>query len=371
MANDYYSTLGVARNANLDEIKAAYRKLALKHHPDRNPGNKAAEEKFKEINQAYEVLADPKKKALYDQYGEAGVSQGAGARGPFGGGHGADVNDIFGDIFENFFGGQGQGGGRGRGRGQRGNDLKYEMEVDLEQAFRGAELPVNFPRWETCKSCGGNGAQPGTGRKTCGRCGGAGRIQFSQGFLSLSQTCPDCQGHGSVIQSPCKDCKGAGRKRSQAKLKIKIPAGVQTGTTLRVSDEGEPGQFGGPAGDLYVVLRVKDHPQFHREGDDLVYEKPVSFPQAALGCQLEVPTLDGERARIRVHAGTQTGTVFRIKEHGMPRLNGRGKGDLLVRVRVEVPRELTPKQKELLKELAASMGVDVEASGGLFKKLFE
>ena len=370
---DYYTVLGVARNSSAEEIKAAYRRLALKHHPDRNPGDKSAEDKFKEINQAYEVLSDPKKKTLYDQYGHAGVGQGG--QGPFAGRPGAggqqDFGDIFGDIFENFFGGEGgPGGGRGR-RGQRGSDLKYELEDDLEQAFHGVEMPVNFPRWENCKSCAGQGASPGTGRKSCPRCAGAGRIQFSQGFFSLSQTCPECAGQGSVISSPCKDCKGQGRKRGMAKLKIKIPPGVQAGTTLRVGEEGEPGPQGGPAGDLYVVLKVKDHPQFHREGDDLVYEKPLSFPQAALGCVLEVPTIDGQKARIRVNPGTQTGTVFRIKEHGMPRLSTKVKGDLLVRVRVEVPRTLSPKQKELIKDLAATMGVDVEASGGLFKKLFE
>jgi molecular chaperone DnaJ len=368
MPADYYQVLGVPRNATLDEIKGAYRKLALRFHPDRNPGNKAAEETFKEINAAYEVLSDAKKKQLYDQYGHAGLQQGG--PGPYAGAGVGDFGDIFGDIFENFFGGA-RGGPH---RGQRGNDLKYELEVDLEQAFSGTQLPVSFMRWESCKPCGGSGATLGTGRKACGRCHGSGRIQFSQGFFSLSQTCPDCQGHGSIIQSPCKECRGTGRKRSQARLTIKIPPGVHTGTTLRVSEEGEPAVHGGLPGDLYVVVHVKEHPQFHRDGDDLVYEKALSFPQAAAGCMLEVPTLDGQKARIRVPPGCQNGTLFRVKEQGMPRLNSRTRGDLLVKVRIEVPRSLTPKQRDLLREFAKTLGQDVgdvPGSGGIFKKLFE
>lgn len=365
MPTDYYQVLGVPRNATADEIKAAYRRLALKVHPDRNPGDKTAEGKFKEVNSAYEVLSDPKKRQSYDQHGHAGVAQGAEGFG--GAGPGQDFGDIFGDIFENFFRGQ----GRGTRRAQRGADLKYEMPIELEQAYHGAEKPITFQRLETCPPCGGTGARPGTGRRTCAKCNGSGRVQFSQGFFAMTQTCSACGGHGTVIEAPCRECRGAGSVRRSAQIKIKIPPGVHDGTMLRITEEGEPGPLGGPRGDLYVVTRVKDHPQFHRDGDDLVFERPLSFPQAALGCTLEVPTLNGQKARIKIVAGCQTGTLFRIKEQGMPKLQSRGKGDLLVRVRVEVPRSLTAKQKELLKEYAQTLSQDVGESSGIFKGLFD
>jgi molecular chaperone DnaJ len=389
MAEDFYKLLGVARNATEGEIKAAYRKLALKYHPDRNPGNKEAEEKFKEINQAYEVLSDAKKRQMYDQFGQAGVGGGAGGgQGPFGfGGFGQGqggfqgfegAGDIFGDIFENLFqgGGGGMGGGGGRRGRERGDDLRVAVEVTLEQAARSdTKIPIRFARNESCPTCKGTGAKPGTGVKTCSACRGHGRVQFSQGFFSMSQTCPQCNGQGTVVEKPCPDCRGAGRVRHEAKLTIHIPAGVQTGTVLRISGEGEAGR-GGP-GDLYVEVRVKEHPHFERHGDDLTYVKTLDLPEAALGTTIEVPTVDGEKTHVKVPAGVQPGTSLRVRDKGMPRLQGRGRGDLMVRINVEVPRHLTARQKELLEEFHKTLREEGSSSekgepgeGGVFKKIF-
>lgn len=390
---DYYDLLGVPRNADEAEVKRAYRKQALKYHPDRNPGDAKAEAKFKEVNQAYEVLSDPGKRRLYDQFGEAGVQQGAGAGAgnPFSGfggmGGGADVGDIFGDIFENFF--QGGGGSQSRRkRARRGHDLKYEVEVTLEEAFEGTRLPLKYERVEGCSTCDGSGAKPGTGLKRCGTCGGSGRVQFSQGFFAMTQACSTCGGEGHIVETPCASCHGSGRRRAAHKVTIRIPPGIYDGATLRIAGEGEAGGRGGEAGDLFVHVRVKPHPKFHREEDDLVYDARLSYPQAALGCKTTVPTIEGEGARIRIPAGTADGSAFRVKGRGMPRLKGRGHGDLIVRVRLDVPKDATPRQRELLEALAREMGVHEtladgpEASheepakdgddkgGGLFKKFF-
>ncbi|MBI4051456.1 MAG: molecular chaperone DnaJ [Elusimicrobia bacterium] len=367
MPSDYYQLLGVPRNATADEIKSAFRRAALKYHPDRNPGNKQAEEKFKELNEAYEVLSDPKKRQLYDQFGHAGV-QGQGGGPGFGGGfENVNFGDVFGDIFESFFG----GGRAQRGRGRRGADLKYDVEVSLEDAYHGTQIPISFERTELCDACGGAGAKPGSGLKRCPTCKGSGRVQFAQGFFSLTQTCGQCGGEGQMIETPCRNCRGAGRARRRAQLTVRIPPGVQDGTTLRIQEAGEAGSKGGHSGDLYVLVRMKHHSHFERQGNDLIYDCHLSFPRLAMGCTLEVPTLNKEKAKIRIPAGTQDGAIFRVREKGMPKLGQRGYGDLLVKVLVEIPKSLTTKQRELLAEFAKTLGekVDLEEAS-IFKKIF-
>ncbi|MBI4424694.1 MAG: molecular chaperone DnaJ, partial [Elusimicrobia bacterium] len=330
--------------------------------------------RFKEVNEAYQVLSDAKKRQLFDAYGEAGVSAGAGgAGGGFPGGFqgGADVGDIFGDIFETFFGGQpGQPGRRQR----RGNDLRYETTIDLEDAYNGTTVNVAYDRIAACAKCGGTGAKAGTGLKRCATCHGAGRVQFAQGFFSMSQPCPHCGGAGRVVESPCGSCAGAGRVRQPTQRTVRVPAGIEDGSSLRVQGAGEGGGAGVVPGDLYVNIHVKTHPQFERAGDDLLYQRRLTFPQAALGCTVEVPTLGGPKASIKVPAGVQDGTTLRVREKGMPKLHGRGHGDLLVRLRVEVPKQLTPRQRELLEEFARTLeGEPVEepkGEGGIFKKIF-
>ncbi len=392
MAQDYYSVLGVARNASEAEIKAAFRKLALKHHPDRNPGNKAAEEEFRRANQAYETLSDPQKRRLYDQFGEAGVSGAGAGAGPFGaggfGGFGqsADMSDVFEDFVESIFGASGTGGGGRRGS-HRGRDLKYETEISLEQAFHGAQIPLSFERLEVCQTCGGTGAKEGSGLKRCGQCRGSGRVQLSQGFFSLSQTCPACRGEGQIIENPCRTCRGAGRSRKEAKLTVKIPPGVYDGATLRISGEGEAGARGTASGDLYVLVRVKTDPRFERTEDDLISERGINIAEAAVGSSLEISAVDGERLTIKIPAGVQHGAMLRVRGQGMPKLHGKGRGDLLVRVKIEVPKSLTPHQEKLLLELARSLrgeeatGASANGSarrdethakddGGIFRKIF-
>jgi molecular chaperone DnaJ len=341
---DYYEVLGVARAANDQEIKSAYRKLALQFHPDRNPNNPDAEEKFKECSEAYAVLADGDKRAAYDRYGHAGLG-GVGAQG-------FDANDL-GDIFGDFFGlGEifGGGGTRKRSRTQRGADLREDINLEFEAAVFGTETKVTVRRHESCEDCRGSGAAAGKAPVTCRSCSGRGQVRYQQGFFSIARTCPTCQGTGSVITDPCPKCKGEGRLLRQRTVDAKIPAGVEDGTRIRFSGFGEGGLHGGPPGDLYVVLHVKEHPFFEREANDLHCVIPVSYTQAALGAEISVPTLEGEHA-LKVPDGTQSGTTLRIRGKGVPILNGHGKGDLFVEVRVQTPSKLNKRQRELLQEL--------------------
>jgi len=341
---DYYEVLGLNRDAGDDEIKKAYRKLAMKHHPDRNPDSKEAEEKFKEAKEAYEILSDPQKKAAYDRYGHAGVdaSMGAGA-----GAQGFDgFADAFGDIFGDIF-----GGGRAGGRSNvyRGADLRYNLEISLEEAARGAEKTIRIPTTEECDTCDGTGAKPGTQPKTCPTCNGHGQVRVQQGFFSIQQTCPKCHGAGRIIPDPCRDCGGAGRVKKQKTLEVKIPAGIDEGMRLRHAGHGEPGINGGPAGDLYVEIHIRAHSVFQREHDDLHCEMPISFSTAALGGEIEIPTLDG-MARLKIPAETQSGKVFRLRGKGIKNVRSHVHGDLLCHVVVETPVKLTDRQKELLRE---------------------
>ncbi len=351
---DYYEVLGVAKNASDAELKKAYRRAAQKHHPDRNPDNAEAEEKFKEAKEAYEVLSDARKRAAYDQFGHAGVDPsmggGGGPGGGFGGG-GASFSDIFGDVFGDIFGGGGRGGGQ---RVYRGADLRYNLELSLEDAVRGTTVKIRVPTYATCKSCQGSGAKKGTQPSTCTTCGGHGQVRMQQGFFSVQQTCPRCRGTGTVISDPCDECHGQGRIKEQKTLSVKVPAGVDTGDRIRLANEGEAGENGGPAGDLYVQIQVKEHPIFKRDDADLYCEVPISFATAALGGELEVPTLDG-RVKLKIPEGTQTGKLFRMRGKGVKPVRDNVVGDLLCRVVVETPVKLSAHQKELLRELEGSM----------------
>jgi molecular chaperone DnaJ len=344
---DYYEILGVTREVSEEELKKAYRKLAMKHHPDRNPGNPSAEEKFKEAKEAYEILSDPNKRAAYDQYGHAGVdatAAGAGGFGPGFGGFADAFSDIFGDIF---------GGGRGgRSNVYRGADLRYNLEISLEDAARGTETRIRIPAMEECEPCKGTGAKPGTQPKVCPTCGGAGQVRIQQGFFSIQQTCPKCHGSGRIIPDPCPSCRGAGRVKQHKTLSVKIPSGIDNGDRIRLSGEGEHGVNGGPPGDLYVQVHVKRHAVFEREGDDLHCEMPISFTTAALGGDIEIPTLDGA-AKIRVPHETQSGKVFRLRGKGIKGVRSSAPGDLMCHVVVETPVNLTDGQKELLREFEA------------------
>ncbi len=356
---DYYEVLGVAKNATEDDIKKAYRKLAMKYHPDRNQGDgaKAAEEKFKEAKEAYEMLTDAQKRAAYDQYGHAGVDPNMGAGG-FRGGPGAEgfggFAEAFGDIFGDIFGGQ--GGGR-RGGGQqvyRGSDLSYAMEITLEEAARGKETQIRIPSWEGCETCGGSGAKPGTSAKSCGSCGGSGQVHMRQGFFSIQQTCPHCHGSGKIIPDPCTACNGQGKVKKQKTLEVKIPAGINEGMRIRSAGNGEPGVNGGPAGDLYIEIRIKPHEVFERDGDDLHCTMPVGMVTAALGGTIEVPTLGG-KAEIELPDGTQHGKTFRLRGKGIKGVRSSYPGDLYCHIAVETPVKLTEHQKKLLKELDESL----------------
>ncbi|HEX5220103.1 MAG TPA: molecular chaperone DnaJ [Verrucomicrobiae bacterium] len=365
---DYYEVLGVSRDASEDEIKKAYRKLAVKFHPDKNPGDKHAEEKFKELGEAYEALSDAQKRAAYDQYGHNAFDPRMRAGRGAGGFH--DPFDIFrevfgggGSIFDEFF-----GGGRGDPtQPQRGNDLRYDLEITFEEAALGTEKEISVTKPERCDVCDGTGSEPGSKTRTCGTCNGRGQVITSRGIFSIAQTCPQCHGAGKVIEKPCKECRGVGRKDRTSKIKLRIPAGVDAGARLRSSGNGEAGLRGGPPGDLYVVLHLKPHEIFQRDGDDLLCEVPVSFVQAALGAEIQVPTL-GEKASIKIPAGTQPGTMFRLRGKGVKNVQGYGHGDLHVRITVEVPTHLTSAQKAKLEEFAESCD---ESVNPISKSFFE
>jgi molecular chaperone DnaJ len=368
---DYYDILGVKRDATDQQIKSAYRKLALKYHPDRNPGDGKAEEAFKEAAEAYAVVSDPEKRSLYDRFGHAGVS-GAGAGG-FDPNAFAGFEDIFGNLGDLFGFGDMFGGRRRRSGPQRGADLRYDLEISFEESFTGAETTIQIPREETCETCAGSGAAAGTTAEVCGHCRGTGQQRFQQGILTVARPCPSCRGAGKVIAKPCQACRGAGRVGRERKITAKIPAGIATGQRLRLYGEGEHGTAGGPPGDLYVVVHVQEHPFFQREGDDLYCELPVPFPTLALGGEMRVPTLAGDDD-VRVPAGTQPGARFKLRGKGMPNVSGRGQGDLYAIVRVAVPTRLTREQKHLLEELAKTLPaerVDTSTGDGSEKPFFE
>jgi molecular chaperone DnaJ len=353
---DYYEVLGVHRNASEAEIKKAFRRLAIQHHPDKNPGDKMAEERFKEITEAYEVLSDAQKRAQYDQFGHAGVSGAGGFGGAgFGGfGAGTPFGDIFSDIFGDIFGG---GTGRSRTQGRRGDDLLYNLEVSFEEAAFGVDKKIEVPFARRCAACNGSGARPGTEPKACPACRGAGQVRYQQGFFSVSKTCGQCNGEGKVVDDPCPECRGKGSVKDTKTLSVKVPAGVETGSRLKLTGEGGQGK-GGPNGDLYVAINVREHPLFQREDNNVICEFPISFIQAALGCEVEVPTLDGKVA-MKIPEGTQSGKVYRLRGKGIPSLQGYGRGDQLVVIRVETPTNLNKRQKELLEEFAKIGNEDV------------
>jgi len=374
---DFYEVLGVPRTASEQDVKSAYRKLALKYHPDRNPGDKAAEERFKEAAEAYAVLADPEKRARYDRFGHAGVSGAAGAGGVdptiF-----ADFQDIFGGLGDIFGFGDAFGGGRRRGGPQRGADLRYDMEIAFEQSARGAEATVQIPRHEACDTCKGSGAAPGSAPAACSQCRGTGQLRYQQGFFTVARTCGQCRGAGKVITKPCTTCHGQGTVEQQRKLSVRIPAGIATGQRLRLAGEGEAGAQGGPPGDLYVVVHVLEHEFFQRDGNDLHCDIPLTFTTLALGGDITVPGIDGEET-VRIPEGTQTGATFRLKGRGMPDVGGRGKGDLLVTVQAVTPKKLTKEQRQLLEQLADTLPAqkseprrrdDDAEDRGIFGKIF-
>jgi molecular chaperone DnaJ len=353
---DYYEVLGVNRDASEDELKKAYRKLAMKWHPDRNPDNPKAEEHFKEAKEAYEILTDAQKRAAYDQFGHAGVDPSAGGAAGAGAGFGG-FGDAFGDIFGDIFGGAGGGGGRGRSTVYRGADLRYNLEISLEEAARGTETRIRIPAMEECETCHGSGAKPGTKPTTCTTCSGHGQVRMQQGFFSIQQTCPRCHGTGKMVANPCGTCSGSGRVKKHKTLAVKIPAGVDEGDRIRLSGEGEAGVNGGPTGDLYVVIQIKQHSVFTRDHNDLHCEMPISFTTAALGGEIEIPTLDGY-AKIKIPAETQSGKVFRLRGKGIKGVRSTAHGDLLCHVIVETPVSLTSRQKELLQEFESISNKD-------------
>ena len=365
---DYYDVLSVARGASEEDIKKAYRKLAIQFHPDRNPSNREAEESFKEVNEAYQVLSDGERRAQYDRYGHAAFQN------PQSGGFGFEFTqgfeEVFSDIFGDFFG---TGRGRNRARSRRGDDLRYDLEVEFEEAAKGGERIVKFQRLATCDACNGARARGGAeGVKTCPNCRGAGQVRTQQGFFSIATTCGQCRGEGMIIADPCPRCQGQGRLRRQESLSVRIPPGVDNGSRLKLRGEGEAGYGGGPSGDLYVVVHVKEHPLFVRQENDVIIEVPVSFPQATLGTEIDVPTLEG-KVKVKIPAGTQSGKLVRLKGKGFPDLHGYGRGDQLVRVVVETPRKLSTRQRELLEEFAKIDGDSINhpMSKGFVDKLKE
>ena len=373
---DYYATLGVAKDADLETVKKAYRKLAMQYHPDRNHGDAAAEQKFKEINEAYDVLKDEQKRAAYDRFGHAAFEGGMGGRpGGAGAGFGPEFTSSMSDIFEDLFG-EFMGGGRGRGgrpggRGSgaaRGSDLRYNMEITLTEAYSGKTAQIRVPTATQCEVCKGTGAKPGTAPKTCGTCGGAGAVRASQGFFTVERTCPTCHGSGQVISDPCGNCGGQGRSTRERTLSVNIPAGVEDGTRIRLAGEGEAGLRGGSAGDLYIFLSVRPHEFFQRDGADLFCKVPVSMIAASLGGDIEVPTIDGKKARVSIPEGAQTGKQFRLKGKGMPILRSNQMGDMYIQVTVETPVNLSRRQRELLKEFDKEARNNSPESEGFFAK---
>ena len=369
---DYYDVLGVSKDADEKALKSAYRKLAMKYHPDQNQGDEAAEAKFKEVGEAYAILSDPDQKAAYDRFGHAAFENGGpGGGNPFGGG--GDPGDIFQDIFSQVFGG---GGGRRRGGPQRGADLRYDMEISLADAFAGKDTEIHVPSAVACQPCSGSGAEPGSSPETCSTCGGAGRVRASQGLFTMERTCARCSGRGTVISKPCKTCLGAGQVQEERTLAVKIPAGVETGMRIRLSGEGEPGAQGGPKGDLYIFVEVAEHDIFERDGPNLYCRTPVSMVKASLGGEIEVPTIDGARQRVTIPEGAQTGRKLRLRGKGMPSLRGSGStGDLYIEMFVETPRNLTARQKELMREFCDCSGADcnpeTEGFVGRVKKFWD
>jgi molecular chaperone DnaJ len=366
---DYYEVLSVTRTASDQELKTAYRKLAMQFHPDRNPGNSEAEEKFKECSEAYQVLSDPQKRAAYDRFGHAGVSGvGGGDGNPFNGMQ--DLGDIFGDFFGEMFN-MGGNSGRRPSRAQRGRDLRSDHVIEFEDAVFGKEVQVTIRRMEACDTCRGTGTSSGRGPSTCQQCQGRGQVRYQQGFFSIARTCNVCGGTGSVISDPCSTCRGDGRVERQHTIQVNIPAGVEEGTRIRYQGEGDAGRFGGPGGDLYIVLAIKPHAFFERDGNDLHCVIPISFPQAALGDEITIPTLEGD-SKLKIAEGTQSGKEFRIRGKGVPYLNEHGRGDLVVQVAIQTPKKLTKVQKELLRQLGESLTVEnTPTSRGLFSKVKE
>ncbi|NNL65435.1 MAG: molecular chaperone DnaJ [Myxococcales bacterium] len=367
---DYYEVLGAHREASDDELKKAYRKLALQYHPDRNPDDPSAEEHFKEVSEAYAVLSDPQKRQAYDRFGHQGVGMGGGAGGPGAPDFGAlgSFTDLFNDLFGDIFGSRGGPGGR-RGRGQRGADLRYNLEIELQDVLDGLDAKITIPKMRGCNTCSGSGARPGTGRETCSRCHGTGQMIFQQGFFRISRPCDACAGAGEIIRERCTDCRGSGRVESEQTITVRVPPGVDDGARLRLQGEGEAGLAGGPPGDLYVVLSVKPHPLFARDGSDLLCEVPVPFVQAALGAEVEVPTIDG-KVTVRIPEGTQSGKTIRLRGKGVPTLTSSGRGDQLCRIFVEVPTKLTEQQRQLLEQFAEESDTEVSpVTKGFLDKL--
>ncbi|WP_210497371.1 molecular chaperone DnaJ [Microvirga antarctica] len=365
---DFYEVLGVSRTVTEVELKTTFRKLAMQFHPDRNPGNEEAELKFKEINEAYQTLSDGQKRAAYDRYGHAAFANGGGAGGP---GFGNDFSEFMTDIFENFFG-ETRGRGRSTGGRERGADMRYNLEITLEEAFLGKTAELKIPTSITCESCSGSGAKPGSKPKQCPTCGGAGRVRATQGFFSIERTCPNCHGRGEVIDDPCADCGGAGRVTRERVLSVNIPAGVEEGTRIRLAGEGEAGTRGGPAGDLYIFLSIQAHQFFQRDGADLFCRVPISMVTAALGGELKVPTIGGADTSLKVPEGTQSGKQFRLKAKGMPVLRSRDVGDLYIQVAVETPQNLSKRQRELLAEFDEESSKDNHPeSSGFFARVRE
>ncbi len=361
---DYYQVLGVTKESSEGEIKKAYRKLALKYHPDRNPGDQQAENNFKEAAEAYAVLSDSSKRAQYDQFGHSMGGQG------FSGFEGfqdsfRDFGDIFGDLFEDFFGGSARGGGS---RVARGSDLQYSLEIELTEVLHGKKVTLNIPRLETCDACTGSGAEPGSKAETCSDCRGAGQVRMTQGFFSIAQTCRRCQGAGEIISNPCKQCRGNGRTEKTRKIQVKIPPGMESGSRLKISGEGEAGERGGPRGNLFVLVQVRPHTQFKRLDDDVLCDVEIPFTVACVGGSVEVPSLEG-KVKLKIPSGTQSAKIFRLKEKGLPRLHGGGRGDELVRVQIEIPKKLSDEEKKIICLLAQKRKENVEVSKGFLDKL--